>query len=79
MNNFLRYPEVRNTKNDLNFGIFPLQNPNFPTKSHLYQTYTKMSFKLCTNQCTNSDMVNYGEYAHFGPLKFKKIEKNCKR
>ena len=47
----------------------------FPTKSHLDQTYAKMSSKLCRNQWTNSDMENYGEHAHFGPLKIEKIEK----
>ena len=38
-----------------------------------------MGSKLCTNQCTNSDMENYGEYARFEPLKIGKIEKKCKR
>ena len=75
---FFESLEVKNTKNDLNFGIFPLQNSNFPTKSHIDQTYTKMSSRLCRNQWTNSDMENYGEYAHFGPLKIEKIEKKVK-
>ena len=69
---------VKNTKKDLNFGVFPLQNSNFPTKSHLYETYTKMSFKLYTNQCTKADMAIHGEYAVFLPLKFEKNEKKCK-
>ena len=75
---FFIYPQVKNTEKDLNFGIFPLQKSNFPTKSHIDQTYTKMSSRLCRNQWTNSDMENYGEYAHFGPLKIEKIEKNVK-
>ena len=79
INFFFIYPQVKNTEKDLNFGIFPLQNSNFPTKSHIDQTYTKMSSRLCRNQWTNSDMENYGEYAHFGPLKIEKIEKKCKR
>ena len=37
-----------------------------------------MSSRLCRNQWTNSDMENYGEYAHFGPLKIEKIEKKVK-
>ena len=37
-----------------------------------------MGSKLCTNQCTNSDMENYGEYVRFEPLKIGKIEKNVK-
>ena len=76
---FSIYPQVKNTEKDLNFGIFPLQNSNFPTKSHIDQTHAKMGSKLCTNQCTNSDMENYGEYARFEPLKIGKIEKKCNR
>ena len=75
---YFSFSEVKNTKKGLNFGKFPLQNSNFPTKSHIDQTYAEMSSKLCTNQWTNSDMENYGEYAHFGPLKIEKIEKNVK-
>ena len=39
------------------------------------QTYAKMSFELYVIWWAKSDMENYGEYAHFGPLKIKRIEK----